>query len=79
VGVVEVSVGGEVIVTDGGLGLILTVVSNAGAQYQVGVVEVSVGGEVIVTDGGLGLILTVVSNAGAQYIPGGCGRSLSRG
>jgi hypothetical protein len=35
-----------------GLGLVLTVVSNARAQYQMGVVEVSVGGEVIVTDGG---------------------------
>ncbi len=35
-----------------GLGLVLTVVPNAGAQYQVGVVEVSVGGKVIVTDDG---------------------------
>jgi len=30
-----------------GLGLVLTVVSNAGAQYQVGVVEVPIGSEVV--------------------------------
>ncbi len=46
-GVVEVLVGGKVTVTDGGLGLVLTVVSNAGAQYQVGMVEVPIGSEVV--------------------------------